>query len=158
MAAFATQVTATLSWAGRLLLAGVFGYAATAKILDPQAFATDIDHFRLLPYWLASFAGAYLPWLELLCAAAVLFRRCERGALLLVTGLCMMFAVALASAWVRGLDISCGCFGHSEISTNFPWAIVRATALGVVAFLLFRKMRSAIVSHREHRAGTEITK
>lgn len=129
MAALAPQVTSVLAWVGRLLLAGVFGYAAAIKILDPQAFATDIDHFRLLPYWLASFAGAYLPWLELFCAAAVFFRRCERGALLLLIGLCAMFSGALASAWARGLDISCGCFGHSEISTNFPWAIARAAAL-----------------------------
>jgi putative oxidoreductase len=150
MAALATQVTSALAWAGRLLLAGVFGYAATAKILDPQAFATDIDHFRLLPYWLASFAGAYLPWLELLCAAAVLFRRCERGALLLLVGLCVVFSLALASAWIRGLDINCGCFGHSDISTNFPWAIARAAALGFVAFLLFRKTPLATISHRDH--------
>jgi putative oxidoreductase len=142
MAALATQVTSALAWAGRLLLAGVFGYAATAKILDPQAFATDLDHFRLLPYWLASFAGAYLPWLELLCAAAVLFRRCEPGALLLLIGLCVMFNLALVSAWIRGLDINCGCFGHSEISTSFPLAIARAVALGFVAFLLFRTTRS----------------
>ncbi len=148
-------MTSALAWAGRLLLTGVFGYAATLKILDPQTFATDIDHFRLLPYWLAAFAGAYLPWLELLCAAAVLFRRYERGALFLLTGLCAMFSLALASAWIRGLDISCGCFGHSEISTNFPLAIARAAVLGFVAFLLFRSARS-VTEHTE--IDTEITK
>ena len=140
MAAFATQVTSALAWAGRLLLAGVFGYAATAKILDPQAFATDIDHFRLLPYWVASFAGAYLPWLELLCAAGVLFRRGERRvrAKLALTGLGVMFSLALAfGVDPRFFDISCGCFGHSEISTNFPLAIARAAVLSFVVFFCF---------------------
>jgi hypothetical protein len=35
----------------------------------------------------------------------------RRGALLAVFGLVLIFSVAVGSAWVRGLDISCGCHG-----------------------------------------------
>lgn len=125
-------------WLFRLLLGGTFAYAATTKLLDPSAFAVDIGHYHLLPYPLALAAAIYLPWLELICAAAVLSRRFEKGALLLLLGLCALFCVALASAWWRGLDITCGCFGNAA-STTVPMALARSVALGLVAFYLLKR-------------------
>lgn len=128
-------------WAGRLLLGGVFAYAAVGKLADPAGFITDIGHYHLLPYPVTVAAGLYLPWLELICAAAVLSRRQERGALLLLLGLCSLFAAALASAWWRGLDINCGCFGHRANSSALPLALIRAVALGLVAWFMLRALR-----------------
>jgi putative oxidoreductase len=128
-----------LTWLGRLLLAGTFGYAAVLKLADPSAFATDISHYRLLPYPLTLAAGVYLPWLELLCAGAVLFRWRERAALGLLLGLCLLFSLALASAWWRGLDIRCGCFGANAARTQLAVAISRALGLTVISILLLRR-------------------
>ncbi len=130
-----------LAWAGRLVLGGTFGYAAILKLADPAAFATDIGHYRLLPYPLKLAVGVYLPWLELICAAAVLFRWRERGALVLLLGLCALFTITLASAWWRGLDITCGCFGHDDIATSLPVALTRSATLGLIAFLLLKRTR-----------------
>jgi putative oxidoreductase len=127
-------------WCCRLLLGGTFAYAAALKIMDPPAFVADIDHYRLLPYPLVLMTGVYLPWLELVCGAAVLVRRHERGALVLLAGLCALFAGALASAWLRGLDINCGCFGHST-TANLPLAFSRSLTLGLVALWLFKTTR-----------------
>ncbi|HKB56676.1 MAG TPA: MauE/DoxX family redox-associated membrane protein [Lacunisphaera sp.] len=121
----------------RLLLGGTFAYAAASKLLDPSAFATDIGHYRLLPYPLTILLAVYLPWLELLCAAAVLIRRLERGALVLLLGLCTLFSVALASAWWRGLDINCGCFGAGAPG-NLSLAFVRSLCLGGLGLYLLR--------------------
>ncbi len=126
------------AWIGRLLLAGTFGYAAGLKLTDPSAFATDIGHYRLLFYPLTLAVGVYLPWLELACAGAILFRWCERGALALLLGLCVLFSLALASAWWRGLDITCGCFGHSGVAAGLPFAFTRSIILGVIAWSLLR--------------------
>lgn len=128
----------TARWLARLLLGGVFIYAGGLKSLDPAVFATDIDHYRLLPYPLALLAGLYLPWLEILCGTAVILRWRERGALLLVAGLCALFALAITSAWVRGLDIRCGCFGHGNTGTALPVALLRSLVLGTLAVLLLR--------------------
>jgi len=124
-------------WLGRLLLGGIFAYAAVTKLLDPAALAADIGHYRLVPHPAAVLLASYLPWIELLCAAAVLSRQQERGALTLLLGLCLIFSVALASAWIRGLDITCGCFGHST-TTSVPWALARSSALGLIALILLR--------------------
>jgi len=123
-------------WACRLILGGIFAYAATAKLIDPTNFARDIEHYDLVPYPVAIIGSVFLPWLELLCGLAVMLRRCERGALVLLIGLCGLFACALASAWWRGLDINCGCFGHATASSSFVTAIARDLGLGAVAFFL----------------------
>ena len=131
-------LTNLLRLGGRLVLGGTFAYAAIAKLADPAAFAADIAHFHLLPYPATLLLGVYLPWLELVCAAAILLRRRERAALVLTLGLCALFAGALASAWHRGLDLSCGCFGHDAAASHLPFALARAIALGLIAALLLR--------------------
>ena len=142
MAASPALKTAAL-WSGRLLLGGAFAYAAAQKILDPAAFATDLGHFRLLPVALIAPFALYLPWLELLCGVGVLCRWSERGALFLTALLCGVFCVALASAWFRGLDINCGCFGHGPVPSSLPLAIARSFALGLIALLLLRQSQRA---------------
>jgi putative oxidoreductase len=127
---------ALAQWSCRLVLGLTFAVAAALKILDPAAFATDIGHFHLLPHPLALGAAVYLPWLELLCGFAVLVRWRERGAQLVLAGLCGVFCVALASAWFRGLDLSCGCFGHGTDPSPLPLAIARSVALGLAALYL----------------------
>lgn len=120
------------AWIARLLLAGVFGYAAALKLKDPAAFALDIGHYRLLPYPATLALAVYLPWLELLCAVGVLTRRGETGALTVLLGLCLVFTGALAAAWWRNLDITCGCFGESH-PTTVPLAMARVVVLTLVA-------------------------
>jgi uncharacterized membrane protein YphA (DoxX/SURF4 family) len=127
-----------LAWLGRFLLGGTFVVAAGFKILDPTSFVADIGHYRLLPYPLAVALGVYLPWLELLCGTAVLIGRLEQGALLILAGLCGLFTIALASAWARDLDITCGCFGHAT-TTSLPLALARSLTLGLIAVLLLRR-------------------
>ena len=134
MATGASMKTAVI-WFLRILLCGTFVYAGASKLLDPQAFASDIGHYRLLPYPLAIALALYLPWLELLCGLAVTIRQLEYGALTLILGMCLTFAGALASAWWRGLDISCGCFGHDTLVV-VPWALARVVMLAVLAFWL----------------------
>lgn len=124
-------------WSCRIILGGTFTVAATLKIKDPSGFVADIGHYRIVPYVLSVALASYLPWLELVCAGAVLFRWRERGALLLLFGLCMLFISALVSAWSRGLDISCGCFGHT-LSATIPIALARNTVLACLVAVLLR--------------------
>lgn len=133
-----------VSWLCRVILGGAFVVAATFKLLDPAAFAVDIGHYHLLPHPATIALAVYLPWLELLSGAAVLIRRVDRGALLILTVLCGIFCVALASAWIRGLDIECGCFGHA-VATPSVVALGRSLALGLLALWLYRRRRDEAV-------------
>jgi len=103
-----------IAMTGRVVLAAVFVYAGVAKALDPAGFADSINGYRLLPYPAAAALALYLPWLEIACGLGVLWPRARLGALSLLFFLCLVFGGAIASAWMRDLDIGCGCFGGGE--------------------------------------------
>ncbi|MES2572381.1 MAG: MauE/DoxX family redox-associated membrane protein [Verrucomicrobiota bacterium] len=122
----------------RCLLAGVFIYAGVIKAIDPAQFAADVDHFRLLPYAMSCAVGVYLPWLEIFAGVALLFSKWRAGAALLLAAMLVVFLIALGSAWARGLDITCGCFGHALNKSNYPLSILLDMALLAVLFVTAR--------------------
>src|SRR5262245_11832643 len=78
--------TSNLLW--RLLdfvLAGIFIYAGALKAFDPGQFASDIDNYKILPWPISVALAFYLPWLEIFCALALVFRFLYRGALSILT-------------------------------------------------------------------------
>lgn len=87
----------------------------------------------------------YLPWLEVIAGLALLGPWLRLGALTLCGAMTLVFLGALSSAWARGLDISCGCFGRETNATDFPSVIGRDLALlaaiGVAFWLEARRER-----------------
>jgi putative oxidoreductase len=109
----------------RLAIGGLFVYAGVLKVWDPASFAIDVYHYRILPYPMAVAWALYLPWLEIIAGACVIFNKWYVGALGILLALTAIFTVALAIAWARGLDISCGCFSSSSTTAHYPWDILR---------------------------------
>jgi hypothetical protein len=75
----------------------------------------------MLPWSLALLMGLYLPWLEILCGLALMTRILYRGGVMILTSLMAVFILATLVAKARGLDISCGCFGHVGKDLSFAW-------------------------------------
>ena len=101
-------------------VAGIFIYAGALKAIDPVQFASDIDNYKLLPWPVSVALAFYLPWLEILCALGLVFRFLYRGALSILSASIVIFTLATIAAKVRGLDITCGCFGHASQNWSFP--------------------------------------
>ncbi|HZJ16563.1 MAG TPA: MauE/DoxX family redox-associated membrane protein [Chthoniobacteraceae bacterium] len=130
----------------RFALAAVFIYAGVVKILDAQRFALDVQHYDLTPWTVSVLVAVYLPWLEVIAGIALIVRRQQLGALVALGGMTAIFLGALLSAWARGLDISCGCFGRESrnIQTNFPLLLAQDLALlFVIGFLFAMEVRRA---------------
>jgi hypothetical protein len=117
----------------RLAFAGIFVYAAGAKLLDPARFVADLGNYRLLPSAATYVAGLLIPWAEVVCALALLMKPWRLGGWFLAVALGAGFAVFVASAWMRGLDISCGCFGSSVRSPVTGWATLRTSLFPLLA-------------------------
>jgi putative oxidoreductase len=117
-----------------VIVAGIFIYAGVLKVLDPVQFANDIDNYKILPWPISVALAFYLPWLEIFCGFALVVRFLYRGALSILTALILTFTLATVAAKVRGLDITCGCFGHASQNWSFPAHL--ATNLGILAALL----------------------
>jgi putative oxidoreductase len=116
------------------VIAGIFIYAGALKALDPVQFANDIDNYKILPWPISVALAFYLPWLEIICGLGLVFRFLYRGALSILSVSIMVFTLATIAAKVRGLDITCGCFGHASQHWSFPSHL--ATNLAILAALL----------------------
>ena len=123
-----------------LIIGGVFIYAGVIKALDPIVFANDIDNYKILPWAIGVRLAFYLPWLEILCGLALIARRLYLGGLSILTALISVFIVATVAAKVRGLDITCGCFGHA--SKNWGFTTHLALDLVLLGGLLFLVRKS----------------
>ena len=128
-----------LPWVARLALGLVFAYAGAAKVLAMGAFLDNIENYQMLPHAAAVALSVYLPFLEIGCGLALLSRRLERGALLLIGGMTAVFIIALLSAWVRGLNIECGCFGSGGARGEYGLALIRDAVLLATVWLLWKR-------------------
>ena len=122
-----------------VIIAGVFCYAGVIKLLHPDLLLQDIQSYNLVSYRVAYLGAYYLPALEIVAGLGLLLRSFRMQSAILLGLLNVVFIIALASAWIRGLDISCGCFGKSEIEVNYPWFIGRDTLLLAACVLIVRQ-------------------
>jgi hypothetical protein len=131
------------SFAWRLLdlsVGGIFIYAGVLKVLDPVQFANDIDNYKTLPWFVSVRLAFYLPWVEIFCGLAVIFRFLYRGGLSILTVLVAIFIGATVVSKLRGLDITCGCFGHASKNWNFGTHLVVDLLILVAALALFSRV------------------
>ena len=119
------------------IVAGIFIYAGALKAFDPVQFASDIDNYKILPWPVSVALAFYLPWLEIFCALGLVFRFLYRGALSILTMSILVFTLATIAAKVRGLDITCGCFGHASQNWSFPAHLATNLAILVALLALF---------------------
>ena len=114
----------TLVLACRLFVGGIFIYASLDKLGHPQAFAEAISHYRIVPYPLLHLCAHLLPLVEILVGTALVLGIGRRGAALLAGLMTVIFMVAITSALIRNLDISCGCFntdGGHAVGFDLLW-------------------------------------
>ena len=140
-----------------LIIGGIFIYAGVIKAMDPIAFANDIDNYKILPWPLTVRLAFYLPWLEILCGLAVILGLLYRGGLLILTMLISIFIIASVIAKVRGLDITCGCFGHaSRYLSFFGHLALDFVLLALLVALWFTNRAQRKVSRPRRQAGLSV--
>ena len=104
------HLQAWLYWASRLVLGGVFIYAAILKMRAPQDFADSIASYHILPDPIINLWAFGLPLFELIGGLFLLTGYMCRIGLLSIMTMLLVFLGAILSALLRGLSINCGCF------------------------------------------------
>jgi uncharacterized membrane protein YphA (DoxX/SURF4 family) len=103
------------AWIGtvlRLVLAGILFWSGLAKLLETdQARREAILAYRVFPPSWVDFLGWALPAVEVGLAALLLIGLFTRLAAIGTALLMLGFIVGIASVWIRGYSIDCGCFG-----------------------------------------------
>ena len=99
----------------RLIVGGVFIWAAVLKIPEAADLAKSMAQFELLPQVLIPPFSYFLPWLELLCGAALILGIWLPAAAVWTNILLVVFSLAIVSTLIRGIDADCGCFGEAKM-------------------------------------------
>jgi uncharacterized membrane protein YphA (DoxX/SURF4 family) len=105
----------------RVFIGGLFITASLDKILDPNAFANSILNYKIVGSALSLLIATILPWLELLCGLGLILDLFPRTNSLIIAFLLAGFTIAVVSALIRGLDISCGCFTQDPSASKIGY-------------------------------------
>jgi uncharacterized membrane protein YphA (DoxX/SURF4 family) len=126
----------------RILLGGVFVVAGVLKVPDPSAAVRAVRAYRILAEPLVAPVAFGLPVLEIAIGLALLAGVFVRTAAIASAVLLVVFIAAVGSAWARGLQIDCGCFGNggqvAAGETAYPAEVIRDVGLLFLALVLAR--------------------
>jgi uncharacterized membrane protein YphA (DoxX/SURF4 family) len=140
-----------LPWLGtvaRLVVGGVLIAAGLLKLPDPAGSVRAVRAYDLLPEAVVPTVGHGLPIFEV-CVGVLLVIGLGTRIVAALAGLLMLaFVVGISSAWARGLQIDCGCFGGGGYAANatkkYPWEIARDVGLLAASGLLMVRPRTMI--------------
>jgi uncharacterized membrane protein YphA (DoxX/SURF4 family) len=132
----------------RVGLGGVFLVAGALKIGHADDFASQIAGFQLLPLPLIAPLALLLPFLEAMVGLYLIVGLFTQFAAWFAGLEMAVFAAAIASAVVRGIHTSCGCFGPSDHTlTSWP-EVGRDLGLTLVAAIVAWRAPGALAVDR----------
>lgn len=112
----------------------IFLYAGAVKVINPVDFQISIESFGIVSGFWAQVSAYFLPCFEITVGWALLFSRYRNTAAILTAGMLALFIFAAVYSWIFGLDISCGCFGGIE-PTSQPNILLRNAIILSIIFL-----------------------
>jgi putative oxidoreductase len=132
----------------RVVVGFLFITASIDKISSPETFAGSIGNYRILPTALLTLTATVLPWMELVCGFGLVVGFWTRGSALLASLLVAVFTLAVVTALVRGLDISCGCFTLDPTAQRVGWSkiVENMFLLGATWIVLVSKNHGSLLS------------
>ena len=131
----------------RFILGAIFIAAGIPKILDVASFASVVYNYHLLPDIFINIFAITLPWLEVIIGAFLIMGIWMPGTVIIYNLLMIAFIGALTFNTIRGLDISCGCFGSEsgdiiDMGTIFRDIIILSASMYLLFVVFIKKITS----------------
>jgi putative oxidoreductase len=120
----------------RVLLGALLLIAGVLKIGHPAELAASIAGFRLLPPAIVGPLAVALPYVEVLLGVYLVAGLFTRLVAVVVALQFLIYAGAIASAVLRHISASCGCFGPGDKATaDWPHVLLDLALAAVGAFI-----------------------
>ena len=130
-------------WIGlvaRLVVGVIDLLAGLSKFSDPAGNVRAVRAYRILPESMVPTVGHALPTIEIVIGGLLILGLFTRPMAILSGLFFLAFIIGISSAWWRGLQIDCGCFGGGgtipDATSKYPWEIARDSGLAILAALL----------------------
>lgn len=120
----------------RFGLAIVWLVSGGIKLMDPLASRQAVQAFEIIPRDYLQAVSVGLPALEVILGLLLLFGIFLRPTAIVSGVLMGIFIAAIISAWARGLQIDCGCFGGGGYNPEVGPVTYLAEIARDVGFLL----------------------
>jgi len=130
-----------LTLLARVVLGGTLLVAGALKVGNLQKSAMAVRAYELLPVSLANFLGYALPWIEIGIGLLLILGVATKTVAVIGAINMLVFIIAIAQAWARGLSIDCGCFGGGGSvdpeDTKYLSEIIRDLGLFALGIYLY---------------------
>ena len=108
-------------WVGlvaRLIVGVVDLLAGLSKFSDPAGNVRAVRAYRILPEAVVPTVGHALPTVEIVIGSLLILGLFTRAMGILSGLFFLAFIIGISSAWARGLEINCGCFGNGGVPAD----------------------------------------
>jgi uncharacterized membrane protein YphA (DoxX/SURF4 family) len=102
----------------RLIVGVVDLIAGLVKFPDPAGNVRQVRAFDILPEAIVPTVGHALPTIEIIIGVALILGLLTRLFAVIGALFFLAFIIGIASAWARGLEINCGCFGSHGVPAD----------------------------------------
>jgi uncharacterized membrane protein YphA (DoxX/SURF4 family) len=139
----------------RLLVGGVWLVAGAIKVPNGAESVRAVRAYRILPEAIVPTVGHVLPAVEIVVGLALIVGVLTRAMAIVSALLFVAFIIGISSAWSRGLQIDCGCFGGGgEVApgeTAYVSELLRDT--GFLAMAVWLTVRPRTLFALDSRLG-----
>jgi len=122
----------------RILVSVTFLLAGALKWRDADSTLITIYQYQILSWEASGVLATVLPLLEITAGIGLWIPRLRLGASTLSVLLYLLFIGALGSAIARDLDVTCGCFGTSDLNATAIRRLMEDAVLLSFGLLLTR--------------------
>lgn len=114
------RIRTAISTLLRLIMAAVFIYAGYTKVIDIPLAKLSVESYQIFPRDIAHIIGIVLPVLEIALGLLLLLGLGTRLVAIALSVMLVAFIAGIASLWIRGINVQCGCFGGSLLAGGKP--------------------------------------
>lgn len=118
----------------------VYFSAGVIKILTPRQFYGAVMSYEIIKEpFIVAMISSIVPFLEVFSTLFLLIPSWRKSSSLLIFIMSVVFLFAILSAYLRGINMDCGCFGGVLVGETGLSSIIRNIFLSILSAFVFIK-------------------